>query len=151
MTAFEAGCRPSAEAAALAPTSRTVCRFKRVYALQGRPIGLVSAVVCEFGRPLTFQAVERLPVYGLLQQIGRISVARADLAVRTCVAGQADALALELREGDPLLAIHRTSYDERARPVETTTFLIRPEHYEFCFSVQGPVQIAPAIRLVQPS
>lgn len=149
LTAFDAGCTPTGDAASLAATSDTVCRFTRVYVLQGRPVGLVSATVCEFDRPFTRETVERLPVYGLLQQIGGIAVVRADVAVKTRVADRASAQALDLREGDPLLAIHRVSFDDRSRAVESTTFHIRPEHYEFRFSVQGPVQIAPAIRLVR--
>lgn len=148
LIAFDARCRPIGEAALLAATSDTVCRFTRVYVLQGRPVGLVSAAVCEFDRPFTRDTVERLPVYGLLQQVVGVTVMRADVAVKTRVADQASAQALDLREGDPLLAIHRISFDGCSRAVEATTFHIRPEHYEFRFSVPGPVQIAPAIRLV---
>lgn len=148
LIAFDARCSPAGEDARLASTSDTVCRFTRVYVLQGRPVGLVSAAVCELDRAFTRDTVERLPVYGLLQQVAGVAIVRADVAVKTRVADRASAQALELREGDPLLAIRRVSFDDRCRAVEATTFHIRPEHFEFRFSVQGPVPIAPAIRLV---
>lgn len=142
---FEAGAPAQDAAPALAATASTIARFRRRYTVRGKPLALVSALVPEAGRSITRADAERHPIYGIVQKVLGLEVARADVSVKARAATPDIAALLGLDAGAPLLVMERVSYTPAGKPCEIAEICIAPERYAFKLSVAGALAITSSI------
>jgi len=127
---------------------RDIYRYQRLYELEGQPIALADAYLPAFGKTVTREDVERLPIYAIVETLLQRPVASAHVRMRASRAAGSVARALGLDEGTPTMVMHRTSLDARGLIAEITEFHICPDAFEFVLDVGGPLQISSAIRRV---
>lgn len=112
---------------------RKLWRIRRVRGVEGRP-AILETIHLDPRRFPTLKPDTVLPnaLYGYYQSASGITVARADDRLTAVAAGPADAAALDLRPGAPLLRAWRLAYDLTGRVAEVRETL-------FDTSLQGYV------------
>jgi GntR family transcriptional regulator len=123
-------------------------RLRRLYLVDGEPIALVDCYLPPQARGLTWEQVNRNPIYVLLEKLLALPVARADIHIRARSAGTAIGQALGLPPRAALLVMERESFGGDGILRERSSFFIRPENYEFTLSVQGPLPVGSSIKNV---
>lgn len=120
--------------------------LKRLYSLQGRPIGLAQTYLPADASRVTWEQASRFPSYAILETLLGMRIDRADVSIRAQQAGREIGPTLGLAPRMPLLVMERTSYCAAGRPLEHTLFYVQPESYEVALSVRGPLRISTAIK-----
>lgn len=123
-------------------------RLKRLYLVDGEPIALVDSYLPPQASGLTWEQVNRNPIYVLLESLLFLPVTKAEIHIRARSAGASVGQALGLSPRAALLVMDRESFGENGRLRERTSFYIRPENYEFTLSVQGPLPVGSSIKNV---
>ncbi|MFL9921660.1 GntR family transcriptional regulator [Paraburkholderia fungorum] len=123
-------------------------RLKRLYLVDGEPIALVDSYLPPQARGLTWEQVNRNPIYVLLENLLSMPVTKAEIHIRARSAGASVGQALGLSPRAALLVMDRESFGENGMLCERTSFYIRPENYEFTLSVQGPLPVGSSIKNV---
>ena len=138
---------PSARAAERMGTGNAqLLRMRRLFSWNGMPfaeseVHLHSRLASRVSREIA----DLLPSYLLIEQFMGTKVARADLVIRSTLAGREHSRLLQTKPGAPLLAIERLSFNAEGMPLEHTYFWSRAENYEFAVSVSGNLTIEQAL------
>jgi DNA-binding GntR family transcriptional regulator len=121
-------------------------QLKRLYLVDDEPIALVVSYLPPEASGLTWEQVNRNPIYVLLERLLGMPVAKAEIRIRARTAGASVGQVLGLTSRAALLVMERESFGSNGTLREHTTFYIRPENYEFTLSVQGPLPIGSSIK-----
>jgi DNA-binding GntR family transcriptional regulator len=120
-------------------------QLKRLYLVDDEPIALVVSYLPPEASGLTWEQVNRNPIYVLLESLLGMPVAKAEIRIRARTAGTSVGQVLGLPSRAALLVMERESFGSNGKLREHTTFYIRPENYEFTLSVQGPLPVGSSI------
>lgn len=123
-------------------------QLKRLYFVDDEPIALVVSCLPPQASGLTWEQVNRNPIYVLLENLLSIPVTKAEIHIRARSAGTSIGQTLGLPPRAPLLVMDRESFGSNGTLCERTSFFIRPENYEFTLSVQGPLPVGSSIKNV---
>lgn len=126
-------------------------QLKRLYLVDDEPIALVVSTLPPEASGLTWEQVNRNPIYVLLENVLNLPVARAEIRIRARSAGASVGQLLGLSAKAALLVMERESFGSDGALRERTSFYIRPENYEFSLSVQGPLPVGSSIKNVNGS
>jgi len=123
-------------------------RLRRLYLVDDEPFALVESYLPPQASGLTWEQVNRNPIYVLLENLMSMTVHDAEIRIRACQAGTAIGRTLGLPARAALLVMERESFGEDRMLRERTSFYIRPENYEFTLSVKGPLPVGSSIKNV---
>ena len=123
-------------------------QLKRLYLVDDEPIALVVSTLPPEASGLTWEQVNRNPIYVLLENVLHMPVTKAEVRIRARSAGASVGNLLGLSAKAPLLVMDRESFGSDGSLRERTSFYIRPENYEFSLSVQGPLPVGSSIKNV---
>ncbi|SIT39047.1 GntR family transcriptional regulator (modular protein) [Paraburkholderia piptadeniae] len=126
-------------------------QLRRLYLVDDEPIALVVSYLPPEASGLTWEQVNRNPIYVLLESLLEMPVAKAEIRIRARTAGTSVGQALGLTSRAALLVMERESFGSNGKLREHTTFYIRPENYEFTLSVQGPLPVGSSIKNINGS
>jgi DNA-binding GntR family transcriptional regulator len=126
-------------------------QLKRLYLVDDEPIALVVSILPPVASGLTWEQVNRNPIYGLLENILKLPVTKAEVRIRARSAGASVGHLLGLSAKAAVLVMERESFGSDGALRERTSFYIRPENYEFSLSVQGPLPVGSSIKNVNAS
>lgn len=121
-------------------------QLKRLYLVDDEPIALVVSYLPPEASGLTWEQVNRNPIYVLLESLLNMPVAKAEIRICARTAGTSVGQVLRLTSRAALLVMERESFGSNGTLREHTTFYIRPENYEFTLSVQGPLPVGSSIK-----
>jgi len=108
-----------------------VMKTVRLRSVDAGPIALLTTFVPEaIARTFSQKALGQKPMLTLIEEAG-VAVARAEQAMSARLADATTAPLLEVGFGAPLLAVTRTVYDTKGRPVQMLRGLYRPDRYEY--------------------
>jgi GntR family transcriptional regulator len=113
------------------PAGDRVQKAVRLRSYRGAPVShlttfVPAAIAARFGR----RELAAKPMLQLLEESG-VRVSRAEQTLSARLADHAVAPLLEVGIGSPLLAVTRTVYDQRDRPVQLLRGLYPPERFEY--------------------
>jgi GntR family transcriptional regulator len=148
LLAFGPAAAPEPVKAALGTPGGDCFQLKRLYLVDDEPIALVVSYLPPEASGLTWEQVNRNPIYVLLESLLGMPVAKADIRIRARTAGASIGQVLGLASRAVLLVMERESFAGNGALREHTTFYIRPENYEFTLSVQGPLPVGSSIKNV---
>lgn len=143
---FAAVTRPELSACGLADSEGQCFLLRRIYRIDGVPIAMVCAYLPPEAAKVSWQQASRTPIYGILEGLLGIHIARTDVHIRAQQAGARIGQALGLSTRAALLVMERESRGANDQVKEKTAFYIHSENYEFSLSAQGPLPISSAIR-----
>jgi GntR family transcriptional regulator len=143
---FELKAPPPEVVAQLGTAEPALMFLQRSYSLEGAPIGLASTWLPADARQISWQQAEIHPSYAILQDLLGMPIARADVAIRGRLAGRPLGRMLNLPSKSAVLVLERISYGAGGAPLESTSFVVNSESYEFTLSVQGPLPINARLR-----
>lgn len=138
---FEPAVPPPEVADALGAGKSRRVFLKRLYRLDGVPIALAQTWLPLAARTVSWAEAEVHPSFSILQQLLRLPVARADIAIRGQRAGAELARALKLKPSSPILLLERRSFGPAGEPREFTWFAVNSETYEFTLHAEGPLAL----------
>lgn len=128
-----------------------ICRFTRVYEVEGVVVAVAEATMSCFGAPITQELVENMPVYSLLTEVVKKKVTRASTKIQASRASHDIATLMGLDDDQYLLQMDRCSYDAQDLILENTCFYIQPDLFAFHLDIAGPAPIASSIRCTKAS
>lgn len=137
---------PEQAAEALGRGESELMFLRRLYSLEGAPIGLACTYLPPAAAKVAWGQAERTPSYAILDSLLDIRIARADLSIRGRLAGKELGATLKIAAKAPVLVLERVSYDAAGKPQEFTQFYVNSETYEFTLSAQGPLPISSRIK-----
>ncbi|MBB3105372.1 GntR family transcriptional regulator [Azomonas macrocytogenes] len=111
--------------------------LQRLYRVRGQTLALSSAYLHPQAAIVDRVQAACHPIYSIFETLLRKPVECADISISVMLADLASSALLDLKPGAPLLAMRRTSYLANGSACERTTFLIRPEGYEFVLHAGG--------------
>jgi GntR family transcriptional regulator len=120
--------------------------LRRLYTVDDTPIALVSAWLAPEAAAVSWQQASEHPIYGILESLLKLTVARASVRIRVQSADAEVGRALGLAKKSSVLVMERESFSADDRSLERSTFFIRPERYEFVLDTFGPLPISSSIR-----
>ncbi|RDU97243.1 GntR family transcriptional regulator [Trinickia dinghuensis] len=126
-------------------------QLKRLYLVDEEPIALVVSTLPPEASGLTWEQVSHNPIYGLLENVLKLPVTKAEVRIRARSAGASVGQLLGLSAKAAVLVMERESFGNDGALRERTSFFIRPENYEFSLSVQGPLPVGSSIKNVNGS
>ncbi len=116
----------------LAADETTVLELRRLHSVGGQPSALVSAFVPEWlGAAIARRDVEEQRLYELIPRRFGIQIGQATQRIRAATADDEVARLLDARAGDALLVCDRVVFDEDARPLFNSVFVLRGDNFEF--------------------
>lgn len=115
--------------------------MSRLFFADGTPFALTLSHLHPDARKISHDRAERTPSHVILAQAGH-PIARADMRLKAIRTTKRTAKLLQIPASQPLLVLDRTSYTADGEPVEHTECFLRPEAFEFAFSVRGHVSLA---------
>lgn len=120
------------------PPGSTVTRLERLRCADGEPVCLMTNYLrSELVPGLTESGLDGESLYETLENRYRIRLAWARETVGARAASAAEAEALTVHRGFPLLAIRRVSYGFDERPVEVVLAVNRADRYEYSVALRG--------------
>ncbi|WP_232080715.1 GntR family transcriptional regulator [Variovorax sp. SRS16] len=120
--------------------------LRRLYTVDDEPIALVCAWLPPEAAAVSWQQASEHPIYGILEKLLKLKVARASVHIRVQPADADVGKALRLAKKSSVLVMARESFSADERSLERSTFFIRPERYEFVLDTFGPLPISSSIR-----
>lgn len=115
--------------------------MSRLFFADGTPFALTVSHLHPDARKISHELAERTPSHAILAQAGH-PIARADMRLKAVRANKHTAKLLQIPTSQPLLVLDRMSFAADGEPVEHTECFLRPEAFEFAFSVRGHVSLA---------
>lgn len=114
---------------------RLCIRVKRRLLADGFPIGISDSwlapdIIGEHEFPNSL-ALDRISLYGWLQETCGARIVGGNELIEATAANRAQAKALEVDQGSPLLTAHRNCHTADGTPVEHATMHYRPDRYRF--------------------
>jgi GntR family transcriptional regulator, N-acetylglucosamine utilization regulator len=131
----QARIRPALEVEARAlriPTDSDVFELERVRIVEGRPLSLDQSVLA----PSLVESVSKVDfsvasLYQTIRATNGIEPSRAECMLRAALADPRSAELLEVPDGDPLLELTETVFDQYGEPFEFARHLNRGDRYAF--------------------
>ena len=116
--------------------SSKVFELERVRFIEGVPISLDRSVL----HPRLIPALKGVDfanrsLYGTVRERAGVIPTRAEVVVRAIPASERAASLLTVHEGDPLLELDETTFDQYDEPFETARLLNRGARYSFATSL----------------
>ncbi len=139
---------PESVRQAFGATEGDCFQLKRLYLVDDEPIALVVSTLPPAASGLTWEQVNRNPIYVLLENILKLTVTKAEIRIRARSAGASVGQLLGLSAKAAVLVMERESFGGDGTLREHTSFFIRPENYEFSLSVQGPLPVGSSLKNV---
>ena len=134
-TVCQARIRPAFEAEARAlriPMDSNVFELERVRIVEGAPLSLdQSVLVPSLADSLVQVDFSNASLYQTLRSANAITPSRAECMLRAVIADRRSAELLELSDGDPLLELSETVFDQYGEPFEFARHLNRGDRYAF--------------------
>jgi GntR family transcriptional regulator len=115
--------------------------LRRLWLVDGVPFALTRMYMHPAGKKTSFADAEKYPGYLILEKLLGYRIARAEVKLRAERAERGIAKLLELRAGDPVLILERTSFSSDNEPLEHTDCFIRSDAIEFRLLLQGSVSL----------
>jgi GntR family transcriptional regulator len=112
--------------------------FERLYVIEDRPIGIASGWLTPEALSVPRALLEANSTGAILREVLGLSIARADLRIRSARAGRSVARALGISANAPVLTHIRDRYLADGRAVEIASMTMRAEAFEFYLTTQGP-------------
>jgi len=109
-------------------------RIERLHLANGKPIAVGVSRLPSDLQDFDWRELADQPLYAVFEQRLGVVLQRAEFAVGVDVAAPDIAALLDIRAGQPLLTLERSSFDADGRCVDRSTFHIRPERYQFTIS-----------------
>lgn len=107
-----------------------VLHLRRLRLADDTPLAIMENFLPATYSGLKDEDFARRSLYDMLARQGT-TISLAHQSISAVAARTSDATLLQLRRGDPLLALTRTAYDTVGRAVETGRHLYRPDLYSF--------------------
>ena len=134
-TVCQARIRPAFETEARAlriPMDSNVFELERVRIVEGAPLSLdLSVLVPSLADSLAQVDFSNASLYQTLRSANAIKPSRAECMLRAVIADRRSAELLELSDGDPLLELSETVFDQYGEPFEFARHLNRGDRYAF--------------------
>jgi GntR family transcriptional regulator len=123
--------------------SSKVFELERVRFIEGVPISFDRSVLHPRLIP-TLQGVDftSRSLYGTVRERAGVIPSRAEVVVRAVPASKRAASLLTVSEGDPLLELDETTFDQYDEPFETARLLNRGDRYAFATTLSSGVTSA---------
>ena len=115
--------------------------MSRLFFADGTPFALTVSHLHPDARKISHEQAERTPSHAILARAGH-PIERADMRLKAVRANKQTAKLLQVPASQPLLVLDRMSFAANGEPVEHTECFLRPEAFEFAFSVRGHVSLA---------
>lgn len=115
--------------------------MSRVFFADGTPFALTISHLHPDAKKISHEEAERTPSHVILARAGH-PIVRADMRLKAARANKQTAQLLQIPSSQPLLILDRISFSADGEPVEHTECFLRPEAFEFAFSVRGHVSLA---------
>ena len=116
--------------------------LRRLWLVDGVPFAITRMHMHPAGKTTSFADAENNPGYVILEKLLGYRIARAEVKLRAERAPRSIAKLLELRVGDPVLNLQRTSFSSDNVPLEHTECFIRSDAIEFRLLLQGSVSLS---------
>lgn len=137
----QARIRPALEAEARAlriPTDSDIFELERVRIVEGRPLSLDQSVLA----PSLVESVSQVDfsaasLYQTIRAMNGIEPSRAECMLKAVLADPRSAELLEVPDGDPLLELTETVFDQYGEPFEFARHLNRGDRYAFRTTVMA--------------
>jgi GntR family transcriptional regulator len=127
--------RPAGEAEARAlriPLESNVFELERVRIVEGAPLSLdLSVLAPSLAESLAQVDFSTASLYQTLRAANGINPSRAECMLRAVISDRRSAELLELTDGDPLLELSETVFDQYGQPFELGRHLNRGDRYAF--------------------
>lgn len=127
--------RPASEAEARAlriPLDSNVFELERVRIVEGAPLSLdLSVLAPQLADSITEVDFSSASLYQTLRIANGINPSRAECMLRAVIADRRSAELLGLTDGDPLLELSETVFDQSGQPFELGRHLNRGDRYAF--------------------
>lgn len=120
--------------------AETALLVRRLHLVDGVPIALGASYLPPQVAQLSWEESAQQSNYALLKRLDGGGVARADVAIGACLADEEQASLLRIDTGSALLTMTRTSCLASGACCDYSTFVIRPERYEFVASCSFPAR-----------
>jgi GntR family transcriptional regulator len=137
---------PPRVAERLRTRARKVVFWKRLYRLRGAPFALALVHLAPCAVKVTRELATRRPAYYILENLAKVRIERADIAIRDEHAPPAVRKVLGLAPGTPVMALERVSYSADGTPREHTLYFARGDLCEFSLTVRGKLPIIRSLR-----
>lgn len=115
--------------------------MSRLFFADGTPFALTVSHLHPDAKKVSHEEAERTPSHAILARAGH-PVVRADMRLKAAHANRQTANLLQIRSSQPLLVLDRISFSADGEAIEHTECFLRPEAFEFAFSVRGHVSLA---------
>jgi GntR family transcriptional regulator len=115
--------------------------MSRLFFADGTPFALTRSHLHPDARKISHDEAERTPSHVILARTDH-PIARSDMRLKAVRANKQTAELLEISTSQALLVLDRTSFSADGEPIEHTECFLRPEAFEFAFSVRGHVSLA---------
>jgi GntR family transcriptional regulator len=142
---------PPVVAAALALRGQRAWCLRRLAALDGDPLALLTAwLPPRYARGVSDQDLGTGSLYEALAQVHGVEMTSADNIVEVDRAGLEQAELLGLAPGSPVLRVIGITRNQRDRPVEYSDVLYRPERFRFAIESRPSAPASQAQPLAVP-
>ena len=116
----------------LSATQRQVVLLRRLRTANGEPMAVETAHLNErLCRGLAQEDLNNKSLYGLLAERYGIVPTRAEQQFTAVACPKTEARLLNVRVGDPILHVHRTTFSQHNQPFETVESFYRGDKYVF--------------------
>lgn len=115
--------------------------MSRLFFADGTPFALTRSHLHPDARKISHDEAERTPSHVILARADH-PVARTDMRLKAARANKQTAELLQIPASQPLLVLDRTAFSAEGEPIEHTECFLRPEAFEFAFSVRGHMSLA---------
>lgn len=126
--------------------ARKLVFWKRLYRLKGEPFAVAWVHLAPCAVKVTRELAVRRSAYYILEQLEKLRIERADIAIRDQRPSPAVCKVLGLALGAPVMALERVSYSADGTPREHTLYFARADACEFSFTVRGKLPIMRSLR-----
>lgn len=137
---------PQRVAERLGTGARKLVAWRRLYRLNGQPLGLASVHLDPGAARVSRATVSRFPTYSILESVLGVRIDRADVAIRYQRATPTLCRLLKLAHGAPVMVLERVSYATDGMAREHTLYYAKAEAYEFTMTVRGKIPIASSLK-----
>lgn len=122
-------------------------RLDRLYLAEGRTFALARAWFTPEARHVTRDQAAHHRSYEILESLLGLTIARVDVCIRACLAGDDLAALIGVAAEKPLLVVERVSYAPDERPIEFAQFHVNAEEYDLAMSVRGRMPVGARLRM----
>ena len=120
--------------------------LRRLHSIDGTPVALASTYLPPKSINLTRAQLGERSSYAVIERLLGWRIERARLSIRLEQASEAAAGWLDMKAGEGVMILERTSFTSGDRACEHTRFEIRPERFEFVLESGGEFPRLPSVK-----